>query len=125
MPTLSGGYRCSSHLGRIFFVPSLTKPDTLFPGDNKDSANGDTAGLSSKKSSATRMVTRLRNPESKLSQLKNQQVAAAVHEANKGFKEGKEVRRAVGEEDDGDVLAGRDLKRNVCAVQNTQKALGA
>uniref|UniRef100_A0A671U9L0 Bromodomain PHD finger transcription factor n=1 Tax=Sparus aurata TaxID=8175 RepID=A0A671U9L0_SPAAU len=54
-------------------------------------SNGDTSGLSSKKSSATRMVTRLRNPESKLSQLKNQQVAAAVHEANKGFKEGKEV----------------------------------
>lgn len=38
------------------------------------------------------MVTRLRNPDSKLSQLKNQQVAAAVHEANKGFKEGKEVK---------------------------------
>lgn len=49
-------------------------------------------GLSSKKSSATRMVTRLRNPDSKLSQMKNQQVAAAVHEANKGFREGKEVR---------------------------------
>uniref|UniRef100_A0A665VLW8 Bromodomain PHD finger transcription factor n=1 Tax=Echeneis naucrates TaxID=173247 RepID=A0A665VLW8_ECHNA len=47
--------------------------------------------LCSKKSLATRMVTRLRNPDSKLSQLKNQQVAAAVHEANKGFKEGKEV----------------------------------
>ncbi|XP_022061131.2 nucleosome-remodeling factor subunit BPTF isoform X4 [Acanthochromis polyacanthus] len=60
-------------------------------GDSKDSANGDAAGLGSKKSSATRMVTRLRNPDSKLSQLKNQQVAAAVHEANRGFKEGKEV----------------------------------
>ncbi|XP_008294765.1 nucleosome-remodeling factor subunit BPTF isoform X6 [Stegastes partitus] len=60
-------------------------------GDGKDSTNGDTAGLGSKKSSATRMVTRLRNPDSKLSQLKNQQVAAAVHEANRGFKEGKEV----------------------------------
>uniref|UniRef100_A0A8C3B4G2 Bromodomain PHD finger transcription factor n=1 Tax=Cyclopterus lumpus TaxID=8103 RepID=A0A8C3B4G2_CYCLU len=58
------------------------------PGDCK--ADGDT-GLGSKKSAATRMVTRLRNPESKLSQMKNQQVAAAVHEANKGFKEGKEV----------------------------------
>uniref|UniRef100_A0A8C3B3M6 Bromodomain PHD finger transcription factor n=1 Tax=Cyclopterus lumpus TaxID=8103 RepID=A0A8C3B3M6_CYCLU len=57
-------------------------------GDCK--ADGDT-GLGSKKSAATRMVTRLRNPESKLSQMKNQQVAAAVHEANKGFKEGKEV----------------------------------
>uniref|UniRef100_A0A8C4HR60 Bromodomain PHD finger transcription factor n=1 Tax=Dicentrarchus labrax TaxID=13489 RepID=A0A8C4HR60_DICLA len=64
---------------------------TGFPGDSKDSANGETTGLGSKKSSATRMVTRLRNPESKLSQMKNQQVAAAVHEANKGFKEGKEV----------------------------------
>ncbi|XP_034743278.1 nucleosome-remodeling factor subunit BPTF-like isoform X4 [Etheostoma cragini] len=59
-------------------------------GDGKDSANGET-GPGSKKSAATRMVTRLRNPESKLSQMKNQQVAAAVHEANKGFKEGKEV----------------------------------
>uniref|UniRef100_A0A673CHH4 Uncharacterized protein n=1 Tax=Sphaeramia orbicularis TaxID=375764 RepID=A0A673CHH4_9TELE len=63
----------------------------LFPGDSKDSANGETTGLSNKKSLATRMVTRLRNPDSKLSQLKSQQVAAAVHEANKGFKEGKEV----------------------------------
>ncbi|XP_029950478.1 nucleosome-remodeling factor subunit BPTF isoform X3 [Salarias fasciatus] len=58
-------------------------------GDSKDSTNGETTGL--KKSSATRMVTRLRNPDSKLSQMKSQQVAAAVHEANKGFKEGKEV----------------------------------
>ncbi|XP_053274261.1 nucleosome-remodeling factor subunit BPTF isoform X2 [Pleuronectes platessa] len=56
-------------------------------GDGKDSANGEGC----KRSSATRMVTRLRNPDSKLSQLKNQQVAAAVHEANRGFKEGKEV----------------------------------
>uniref|UniRef100_A0A673CCE8 Uncharacterized protein n=1 Tax=Sphaeramia orbicularis TaxID=375764 RepID=A0A673CCE8_9TELE len=63
-------------------------------GDSKDSANGETTGLSNKKSLATRMVTRLRNPDSKLSQLKSQQVAAAVHEANKGFKEGKEVRSA-------------------------------
>lgn len=78
-----------------WFLLSLTQPGAGLPGDTKDSANGDTSGLSSKKSSATRMVTRLRNPESKLSQLKNQQVAAAVHEANKGFKEGKEVRGKV------------------------------
>lgn len=78
---------------------SLIQPCAGFPGDSKDSANGETAGLSSKKSSATRMVTRLRNPESKLSQLKNQQVAAAVHEANKGFKEGKEVGRHVVDKD--------------------------
>uniref|UniRef100_A0A8C0E1J4 Bromodomain PHD finger transcription factor n=1 Tax=Balaenoptera musculus TaxID=9771 RepID=A0A8C0E1J4_BALMU len=42
-------------------------------------------------SGSTRIITRLRNPDSKLSQLKNQQVAAAAHEANKLFKEGKEV----------------------------------
>lgn len=72
-----------------------------FPGDNKDAANGETTGQSSKKSSATRMVTRLRNPESKLSQLKNQQVAAAVHEANKGFKEGKEVKITVDDDNFG------------------------
>lgn len=76
----------------ITWLPlSLTETGIAFAGDSKDMANGETAGLSSKKSSATRMVTRLRNPDSKLSQLKNQQVAAAVHEANKGFKEGKEV----------------------------------
>uniref|UniRef100_A0AAQ5Z155 Bromodomain PHD finger transcription factor n=1 Tax=Amphiprion ocellaris TaxID=80972 RepID=A0AAQ5Z155_AMPOC len=73
------------------FPLCLTELGIPFPGDGKDSANGDVAGLGSKKSSATRMVTRLRNPDSKLSQLKNQQVAAAVHEANRGFKEGKEV----------------------------------
>ncbi|XP_026158254.1 nucleosome-remodeling factor subunit BPTF isoform X2 [Mastacembelus armatus] len=60
-------------------------------GDSKDLASDEKTGPSCKKSSTTRMVTRLRNPDSKLSQLKNQQVAAAVHEANKGFKEGKEV----------------------------------
>jgi len=70
----------------------LTDLGFAFAGDSKDSTNGDMTGLGSKKSSATRMVTRLRNPDSKLSQLKNQQVAAAVHEANRGFKEGKEVR---------------------------------
>ncbi|XP_055083556.1 nucleosome-remodeling factor subunit BPTF-like isoform X3 [Periophthalmus magnuspinnatus] len=59
-------------------------------GESKD-VKGDGTPSGSKKSSATRMVTRLRNPDSKLSQLKSQQVAAAVHEANKGFKEGKEV----------------------------------
>lgn len=70
----------------------------MISGDSKDGANGET-GLSSKKSAATRMVTRLRNPDSKLSQMKNQQVAAAVHEANKGFKEGKEVRRTIDDDD--------------------------
>lgn len=72
-------------MGGVFF--SLL----IYPGDTKDTASGDTPpGI--KKNLATRMVTRLRNPDSKLSQLKNQQVAAAIHEANKGFKEGREVR---------------------------------
>lgn len=75
----------------FFFIP-LAQRLLIFLGDSKDSTNGETAGGAVKRSSATRMVTRLRNPESKLSQLKSQQVAAAVHEANRGFKEGKEVR---------------------------------
>uniref|UniRef100_A0A668A4H6 Bromodomain PHD finger transcription factor n=1 Tax=Myripristis murdjan TaxID=586833 RepID=A0A668A4H6_9TELE len=70
---------------------SVFKIGLVFPGDSKEQANGEAAGSGTKRSSATRMVTRLRNPDSKLSQLKSQQVAAAVHEANKGFKEGKEV----------------------------------
>lgn len=73
----------------------LADLNSAFPGDMKDSANGDPTGPSGKKSAATRMVTRLRNPESKLSLMKSQQVAAAVHEANRGFKEGKEVRNTV------------------------------
>lgn len=72
------------------YLPPSFSETAVVLGDSKDLANGE-ATLGSKKSSATRMVTRLRNPDSKLSQLKNQQVAAAVHEANRGFKEGKEV----------------------------------
>ncbi|XP_061888710.1 nucleosome-remodeling factor subunit BPTF-like [Entelurus aequoreus] len=60
-------------------------------GESRDSTNGEMVCLGGKKSAATRMVTRLRNPDSKLSQMKSQQVAAALHEANKGFKEGKEI----------------------------------
>ncbi|NXU03297.1 BPTF factor, partial [Buphagus erythrorhynchus] len=40
---------------------------------------------------STRMLTRLRNPDSKLSQMKSQQVAAAANEANKLCKETREV----------------------------------
>uniref|UniRef100_A0A3B5M8L7 Bromodomain PHD finger transcription factor n=1 Tax=Xiphophorus couchianus TaxID=32473 RepID=A0A3B5M8L7_9TELE len=74
--------------GRCFGKKKMLVGTNLF---YKDSTNSETAGGSNKRSSATRMVTRLRNPDSKLSQLKSQQVAAAVHEANRGFKEGKEV----------------------------------
>nr|XP_019588430.1 PREDICTED: nucleosome-remodeling factor subunit BPTF isoform X4 [Rhinolophus sinicus] len=64
-------------------------------GDFKsEKSNGDISespGGGRGTSGSTRIITRLRNPDSKLSQLKNQQVAAAAHEANKLFKEGKEV----------------------------------
>ncbi|CAH6776329.1 Bptf [Phodopus roborovskii] len=59
-----------------------------------EKSNGEMAespGAGRGTSGSTRIITRLRNPESKLSQLKSQQVAAAAHEANKLFKEGKEV----------------------------------
>ncbi|MBN3276232.1 BPTF factor, partial [Polyodon spathula] len=59
-------------------------------GENKaESSDGAASGKGTPGS--TRMVTRLRNPDSKLSLLKSQQVAAAAHEANKYYKEGKEV----------------------------------
>ncbi|XP_052615603.1 nucleosome-remodeling factor subunit BPTF isoform X2 [Peromyscus californicus insignis] len=59
-----------------------------------EKSNGEMAespGAGRGPTSSTRIITRLRNPDSKLSQLKSQQVAAAAHEANKLFKEGKEV----------------------------------
>ncbi|XP_025745655.1 nucleosome-remodeling factor subunit BPTF isoform X6 [Callorhinus ursinus] len=65
------------------------------PGDFKsEKSNGEISespGAGRGASGSTRIITRLRNPDSKLSQLKSQQVAAAAHEANKLFKEGKEV----------------------------------
>ncbi|XP_060700733.1 nucleosome-remodeling factor subunit BPTF isoform X11 [Hemiscyllium ocellatum] len=62
-----------------------------FSGDKTYGENGDSSGAGKGSSIPTRMVTRLRNPDSKLSQLKSAQAAAAVHEANKSFKEGREV----------------------------------
>uniref|UniRef100_A0A8C8EZN2 Bromodomain PHD finger transcription factor n=1 Tax=Oncorhynchus tshawytscha TaxID=74940 RepID=A0A8C8EZN2_ONCTS len=53
--------------------------------------NGEAGGKRSAVTPGGRMVTRLRNPESKLSQLKSKKVEEAVNEANKGYKEGKEV----------------------------------
>lgn len=70
-------------------------PSHLIIGDFRlDKSNGEVSespGTGKGTSGSTRIITRLRNPESKLSQLKSQQVAAAAHEANKLFKEGKEV----------------------------------
>ncbi|XP_027283573.2 nucleosome-remodeling factor subunit BPTF isoform X16 [Cricetulus griseus] len=74
-------------------VASELPPDV--PGDFRvEKSNGEMAespGAGRGTSGSTRIITRLRNPDSKLSQLKSQQVAAAAHEANKLFKEGKEV----------------------------------
>ncbi|CAH2291942.1 nucleosome-remodeling factor subunit BPTF-like isoform X7 [Pelobates cultripes] len=75
--------------------PSPSKQEDLVSGDVKsEKSSGDLmehsiAGKGTPGSS--RIVTRLRNPDSKLSLLKIQQVSAAVHEANKIYKEGREV----------------------------------
>ncbi|XP_069056009.1 nucleosome-remodeling factor subunit BPTF isoform X2 [Pleurodeles waltl] len=62
-----------------------------FKLEKTSSEFGDSPGPGKGTPESTRMVTRLRNPESKLSQLKSQQVAAAVHEANRYYKDGKEI----------------------------------
>lgn len=63
----------------------------MLTGDKSNGEGSESPNTGRSTPGSTRMVTRLRNPDSKLSQLKNQQVAAAAHEANKLFKEGKEV----------------------------------
>ncbi|XP_062447471.1 nucleosome-remodeling factor subunit BPTF isoform X14 [Rhea pennata] len=60
-------------------------------GEKSNGERSDSPGTGKGVPGSTRMVTRLRNPDSKLSQMKNQQVAAAANEANKLHKEGKEV----------------------------------
>lgn len=60
-------------------------------GEGKEKGSGETPTGMHGTLSATRMVTRLRNPDSKLSQQKSQQVAAALHESYRGFKEVKDV----------------------------------
>uniref|UniRef100_A0A8B9JZ96 Bromodomain PHD finger transcription factor n=1 Tax=Astyanax mexicanus TaxID=7994 RepID=A0A8B9JZ96_ASTMX len=63
----------------------------VFAGEGKEKSTGETPAGVRGPMTATRMVTRLRNPVSKLSLQKSQQVAAALHDANRGYKEGKEV----------------------------------
>uniref|UniRef100_A0A8C3CVZ0 Bromodomain PHD finger transcription factor n=1 Tax=Cairina moschata TaxID=8855 RepID=A0A8C3CVZ0_CAIMO len=60
-------------------------------GDKPNGERSDSPGTGKGTPGSTRMLTRLRNPDSKLSQMKSQQVAAAAHEANKLYKEGREV----------------------------------
>lgn len=59
----------------------------MFAGEGKERSGGETPVGVKGPMAVTRMVTRLRNPDSKLSLQKSQQVAAALHEANKGYKE--------------------------------------
>lgn len=79
----------------IITVSNYSMAFHLVTGDFKsEKSNGELSespGAGRGASGSTRIITRLRNPDSKLSQLKSQQVAAAAHEANKLFKEGKEV----------------------------------
>ncbi|XP_036692021.1 nucleosome-remodeling factor subunit BPTF isoform X9 [Balaenoptera musculus] len=71
--------------------PEQGKTEGDFKSEKSNGEISESPGGGRGASGSTRIITRLRNPDSKLSQLKNQQVAAAAHEANKLFKEGKEV----------------------------------
>ncbi|XP_059235960.1 nucleosome-remodeling factor subunit BPTF isoform X8 [Mustela nigripes] len=71
--------------------PEQGKSEGDFKSEKSNGEISESSGAGRGASGSTRIITRLRNPDSKLSQLKSQQVAAAAHEANKLFKEGKEV----------------------------------
>ncbi|KAM8773973.1 nucleosome-remodeling factor subunit BPTF isoform 16-T16 [Rhynchonycteris naso] len=71
--------------------PEQGKSEGDFKSEKSNGEISESPGGGRGTSGSTRIITRLRNPDSKLSQLKSQQVAAAAHEANKLFKEGKEV----------------------------------
>uniref|UniRef100_A0A6I8N7L7 Bromodomain PHD finger transcription factor n=1 Tax=Ornithorhynchus anatinus TaxID=9258 RepID=A0A6I8N7L7_ORNAN len=106
MENSNGGSELSSSQGELLTKPSddseSVRGDSPLPacsqeelGDFKsEKSNGERSespGAGKGTPGSTRMVTRLRNPDSKLSQMKSQQVAAAAQEANKLFKEGREV----------------------------------
>ncbi|KFP85447.1 Nucleosome-remodeling factor subunit BPTF [Apaloderma vittatum] len=78
------GSQTSEDIGNINTVFS-------WAGEKSNGERSDSPGAGKGTPGSTRMLTRLRNPDSKLSQMKNQQVAAAAHEANKLYKEGREV----------------------------------
>ncbi|KFP30448.1 Nucleosome-remodeling factor subunit BPTF, partial [Colius striatus] len=70
---------------------SFIKVFFSWAGEKSNGERSDSPGEGKGPPGSTRMLTRLRNPDSKLSQMKSQQVAAAAHEANKLYKEGREV----------------------------------
>ncbi|KAE8577384.1 hypothetical protein XENTR_v10004559 [Xenopus tropicalis] len=72
--------------------PASINPDETAPTDVKsEKISFEYSDCLGAGKGSSRMVTRLRNPDSKLSLLKNHQVSSAIHEANKIFKEGREV----------------------------------
>lgn len=73
----------------FYFVLFFTFPAPVeVKADKGPSEAAETPGIGK---TPSRMVTRLRNPDSKLSLLKNHQCIAAAHEANKIYKDGREV----------------------------------
>ncbi|KAG9470855.1 hypothetical protein GDO78_016589 [Eleutherodactylus coqui] len=70
---------------------TLKHEDTVFGDGKLEKCLTDTVDLLCPGKTSSRMVTRLRNPDSKLSLLKNHQFSAALQEANKIYKEGVEV----------------------------------
>uniref|UniRef100_A0A4X2L843 Bromodomain PHD finger transcription factor n=1 Tax=Vombatus ursinus TaxID=29139 RepID=A0A4X2L843_VOMUR len=81
----------SNNMAEKKVAPELPQDVPDFKSEKSNGERSDSPGTGKGTPGSTRMVTRLRNPDSKLSQLKSQQVAAAAHEANKLFKEGREV----------------------------------
>ncbi|KAI5613581.1 nucleosome-remodeling factor subunit BPTF isoform X6, partial [Silurus asotus] len=79
-------------------------------GEMKEKGSSETSTGMHGTLAATRMVTRLRNPDSILSQRKSQQVAASLHESCKVFKDGKDVGVSVSQQAEATRLISRSTK---------------
>lgn len=75
----------------ILFFNTRCPTSVCVLGEEKEKGSGELLTGTHGTLAATRMVTRLRNPDSKLSQQKSQQVAAVHHESYRLCKEGKDV----------------------------------
>lgn len=73
------------------FLSLFQKCFYSWAGEKSNGDRSDSPGAGKGTPGSMRMLTRLRNPDSKLSQMKSQQVAAAANEANKLYKETREV----------------------------------
>ncbi|KFQ63866.1 Nucleosome-remodeling factor subunit BPTF, partial [Pelecanus crispus] len=85
------GSQTSEDIENFQFFKFVLKAFFSWAGEKSNGERSDSPGAGKGTPGSTRMLTRLRNPDSKLSQMKSQQVAAAAHEANKLYKEGREV----------------------------------